>query len=360
MSWGKRGLWIVFWGLIFPLSSADAADQTLACLPILCYHQVSAQPLTEYGVSGADFRAQMDYLKEKGYATIPLSRWIQARKGAASLPPRPVILTFDDGYSSAYTEVFPLLLAHGFTGTFFISTQYPGQPSHYLTSTQLREMARAGMEIMPHGHSHANLVKRKADETQGRYRARVRRELTQSRSLLEARLRRPCPFFAYPYGAYDQEVEEIAKEAHFELILTACPGTNTPKTHLFRLKRQFIYRDDGLEGFRRKLEALPLEAQFPFAEGAVLSRSPQEIVVGLPRLDCFGISPLLLLDRREVASSYDATAFKISYVPPAPLQKGLHLLEVRIIEKGSGRWYQDSTLFAVRPTRGGISRRDEP
>jgi peptidoglycan/xylan/chitin deacetylase (PgdA/CDA1 family) len=337
------------------------AEESLpsAPLPILCYHRVLPHPESEYDLALADFHAQIDALQEKGFVTISLQEWAQALEGKTAFPDQPVILSFDDGSISAYEAVFPLLKAHNLKGTFFVSTGLvSNSPGAYLTWDQLKEMSGSGMEIMPHGHSHANLAKKAPGETEESYRTRVRKELAHSKSLLESSLHRPCPFFAYPYGAYNQEVEEMAKEVDFTFVLTACPGINTAQTNPNRLKRQIIYRDDKIEGFSHKLSASPLSAQFPFEEGAILDEPPNRIEIDLPQLDSTWNSPILLLDRKEVSASYDPAASRLTFVPGAPLHVGLHILEVRIIEKGSGYWHQDSTLFAVRPPQKGVRSKD--
>ena len=357
MSWGRvLASFLFLGGILFPLW---AESQPPVCLPILCYHGVSSHPASEYEVSLEDFRAQMRYLKERGYGAISLTQWIQCLDQGAPLPARAVVLTFDDAHISAYQTVFPLLKSYGLVGTFFIS---PGllsdQRGRHLTWVQLRQMAGAGMDIMPHGHCHTNLARRKAEENQASYRARVREDVLLSRSLIQSHLGSSAPFFAYPYGAFDQEVEEIMGDAGFSLILTACPGVNTPQTHRSRLKRQLIYRDDGVAGFVSKLEALPLETRFPFEEGVILPGPPQQIDIDLPHLSHLSSPPLLLFDRKEVAISYDEAAQRISFSPPAPIRAGLHMLEVRVVEGGSGRWYQDSTLFAIRPPEPDPRRRN--
>lgn len=103
-----------------------------------------------------------------------------------------------------------------------------------------------------------------------------------------------------------------------------------------------------MEIFSRKLLALPLSVRFPFDEGAILEGPPPKIEIDLPSSDPAWGSPTLLLDRKQVDSSYDSAASRITFVPRTPLRTGLHLLEVRIIERSSGRWHQASTLFAIR------------
>lgn len=350
MSWNRRFAWtLTLWGILSPV---PAGSQPPVLLPILCYHSVSSHPSSEYGVSWEDFRDQMRYLQERGYIPISLSQWARYLDGTDSLPEHPVILTFDDAHISAYQRIFPLLKSLGFRATFFLPTAFLSNHSgDYLTWPQVLEMEQAGMEMMPHGHSHASLAQRRAGEDGCSYRARVREEVLRSRSLIHFHLGQSPSFFAYPYGAYELEVEAMVREAGFSLILTACPGVNTPETPPHRLKRQLIYRGDGVAGFASKLEALPLAAQFPFEEGAILSTSPQRIDIDLSLLDAPAGNLLLLVDRKKRAISYHPSLRRISFIPTCPLPPGLHLLEARVVEEGSGRWHQASSLFAIRPSQ---------
>jgi hypothetical protein len=125
-----------------------------------------------------------------------------------------------------------------------------------------------------------------------------------------------------------------------------------------RLKRQLIYRDDGLPGFIRKLEAGPLEVRFPMGEGEILSVSPPRIEMEIPPAPVASAAPLVFLGRRPASASYDPGTGRISLMLAAPLRAGLHLLEVRVVEEESGRWHQDSSLFAIRPPGSGAGSRD--
>ena len=91
--------------------------------PILEYHMVQeANPdkAYEYNVPPAEFEAQLDYLEQQGYATISIRDYLRAKKGLQQLPDKPVILTFDDGYESNYTELLPILDKRGLKSTIFM------------------------------------------------------------------------------------------------------------------------------------------------------------------------------------------------------------------------------------------------
>ena len=104
-----------------------------AQVPVLMYHYVSALPPNPDGirrdltVSPENFEAQLQYLAEAGYHAITLTDLALHLTQGYPLPEKPIILTFDDGYSDAYKVVFPLLLDYGFTATFFVLAT----PAHF-------------------------------------------------------------------------------------------------------------------------------------------------------------------------------------------------------------------------------------
>ncbi|MEX1193538.1 MAG: polysaccharide deacetylase family protein [Dehalococcoidia bacterium] len=106
-------------------------------------------------VLSADFDGQPTYLDCAGYTAISVADMFEAIAGRRALPPHPVILTFDDGYTNHYTQVFPML--HGYVGSFAIVTGFVEGGGPYVTWAQVREMSDAGMEMLAHTVSHADL-----------------------------------------------------------------------------------------------------------------------------------------------------------------------------------------------------------
>ncbi|NIV37881.1 MAG: polysaccharide deacetylase family protein, partial [Anaerolineae bacterium] len=77
----------------------------------------------DLSVSPRDFEEQLAYLQQEGYESITLNDLALHLTRGKPLPPKPIILTFDDGYANAYTEAFPLLQQYGFAGTFFVISE---------------------------------------------------------------------------------------------------------------------------------------------------------------------------------------------------------------------------------------------
>lgn len=165
-------------------------------VPIFMYHHVSSQPthnLLDFNltVTGANFDAQLTWLQQQGYHAITMTELFDAFYYGSVLPARPMILTFDDGYTDAYTDALPALLAHHYRGVFYIITGMIG--GRYVTWDEIRTMARSGMQIASHTIHHINIGEPPAGTT-------TQKELQVSKATLEAELHEPIQFFCYPTG----------------------------------------------------------------------------------------------------------------------------------------------------------------
>ncbi len=179
-------------------------------VPILMYHYVGDLPADadkyriDLTVSTATFQAHVGYLFDQGFTPISLYQMNQALLDGTPLPNKPVVLTFDDGYSDAYTNVFPTLKARGFTGTFFIITSRPDDHDpNYMSWDQIREMADAGMSMESHTKDHPNLSGRAYDY--------LVYQLLGSLQSLSAYTGRQPHMLAYPGGDYDQNLLDVAR-----------------------------------------------------------------------------------------------------------------------------------------------------
>ena len=165
-------------------------------MPILMYHHIdNVTPASALDASlttnDAEFSKQLAYLRCAGYTSVTLQQLFDGIYTGAPLPSKPVVLTFDDGYSDAFTDAFPLLRKYGFGGSFAIVTGFVGQPG-YVNWDQVKQMAGSQMEMMSHTVNHADL-NRSPD-------AVVRNELVTSKRALEEALGKPVPFLVYPSG----------------------------------------------------------------------------------------------------------------------------------------------------------------
>ncbi|MBC7251332.1 MAG: polysaccharide deacetylase family protein [Anaerolineae bacterium] len=222
-------------------------------VPILMYHHIAVPPpdadiyRRDLSVTPENFAAQLQYLAEQGYQTITLYDLVYHLSLGWPLPPKPIIITFDDGYRDNYTNAFPLLRKYGFVGTFFILTEPIDQKQgEYLTWDQVRRMKAAGMDIEVHGRTHRDL--------RGRDTGFLIWEIVGPQEIIEARTGHQPRFFCYPSGQYDELVVAMLKSAYFWGAVTIEQGTLHTSENLFELQRIRIKGKDTLEDFVAKLE----------------------------------------------------------------------------------------------------------
>ncbi|MCB9451530.1 MAG: polysaccharide deacetylase family protein [Anaerolineaceae bacterium] len=257
--WNARRFVLLLYGVLLlgllPVQSQDSAppvpvgDGILRRIqvPILMYHYVSELPpdadayRIDLTILPDMFRAHMQYLHDAGYTTISLDDLDNALRYGAPLPPRPIILTFDDGYVDHYAHVFPVLREFGFTGTFFVITGRvdSGDPA-YMNWSQITEMAAAGMTIGSHTKNHPDLRDRDYDF--------LVYELLGSIETLEAHTSYPVTTFAYPAGRYDDATLAVLRDLPVRRAVTTQPGMIHTTDNRLELPRLRISSDTGVAG----------------------------------------------------------------------------------------------------------------
>lgn len=186
-------------------------------IPVFLYHFVGRETLerngrsvSRFNVTAADFEAQLLLLKRLGYHPVTVGEIAAAMEGKATLPDRPIALTFDDGWREQYDVAFPLLQRYGMRATFFVSTSFIGYP-RFMTWEELAEMRDAGMEIASHGRKHVNLAN--ADDPE------AWREIARSREALEEKLGVSAVSFAYPFGSYRKGLPAMLERAGYQIAV---------------------------------------------------------------------------------------------------------------------------------------------
>ncbi|HLO15308.1 MAG TPA: polysaccharide deacetylase family protein [Anaerolineales bacterium] len=228
-------------------------DQVI--VPILLYHHIgfSLQNDTVYYVSPDAFDQQMNLLYQWGYKTISVELLVRAINEGAELPPKPILLTFDDGSETTYSTALPIMQRYGFTGTSYIVYNYVGIPN-YMNADQIRALYAAGWEIGSHGLSHIDLTTRPD---------RQRDEIVESRRKLQSLLGIPILSFSYPFGAYDSDSLHYVHFADYIAAMGLGHETLQGSKNLFYLYRQPVKGTDDLSSFslflprRGDIENLP-------------------------------------------------------------------------------------------------------
>jgi len=224
----------------------------VSALTILTYHRFGPRANT-LTVTPAAFEAQMASLAKNGYTVIPIARLPAYLEGREPIPNKAVVITIDDGYRSTYEFAFPVLRKYQFHATVFLYTDFVGAPDA-LTWAQMKEMTASGLvDLQPHSKTHSNLTVRQADEKEGRYRERVRREVQAPIDLIRLQLGLTSVAYAFPYGDVNDVVVGELRAKGVKLGVTVTPGGNAFFAPPYMLRRTMIFGSDDLEAFRAKL-----------------------------------------------------------------------------------------------------------
>lgn len=223
-----------------PIQQGDGTLRRIR-VPILMYHYISFPPPNaddirlNLTVTPPQFESHLSYFQTQGYHSLSLYEIDQALDYGFELPDKPIVLTFDDGHSDHYHSVLPLLQAYGFTGTFFIITEFADQnnPQH-LTWSQLQEMAQSGMSIQPHTKTHADLTNRDHEF--------LVYEILGSIESIAAHVGRPTAF-AYPIGRYDDTTLKVLSSTSIQRAVTTQFGFTHTTSNRYEMARIRISQD---------------------------------------------------------------------------------------------------------------------
>lgn len=215
---------------------------------ILEYHTVLDNPQDDgkkYNVTLNEFREQLSYLKENGYETISMRDFVLAKKGKLTLPEKPIILTFDDGYQNNYDNMLPILEEFSMKATVYVVTNDIGKEG-YLTYDELFDMQKRGVELGSHTANHLPLTTLSAEKQES--------EIKLSKLMLEWKGLDTIYTFSYPNGAYDENLPKILEENEYLTAVTGEAGINTFNTNPYLLHRTHVLSPTfGILEFRYRL-----------------------------------------------------------------------------------------------------------
>ena len=196
-------------------------------VPILEYH-VLGRPKTEVAypelyVPRASFRKQMDWLDQQGYEAVTLETVEEAWYHGGTLPPKSVVISFDDGYRPQYTFALPTLREHGWPGLLNLKAE-----GSDLYRSNVEAMLDAGWELAAHTIHHSDLTTLEGEA--------LEEEVAGSREILEREYGVTVKNFCYPAGRFDEATIAAVEAAGYVGATTEVPGLAT-KDHPFELAR---------------------------------------------------------------------------------------------------------------------------
>ncbi|MCR8844880.1 polysaccharide deacetylase family protein [Paenibacillus sp. SC116] len=217
---------------------------------VLMYHHITSKPRRSWVITPGQFEVQIQEVLRAGFEFITIDQYIDYMLHNKPVPPNAVLLTFDDGYASFYTDVFPILKRYGINATNFVIVNTIENDEigsvKKLTWEQMREMKKAGMSFYSHtydSHKYAPMNKERTKErpmlirpmyreelkrveTRSEYLARVKQDLLMAEQKLKQELGNTKSIIAFPYGAYNKDVLNICKQLGIDISFTVKPGIN--------------------------------------------------------------------------------------------------------------------------------------
>ena len=266
------------------IGAAAQAAESAVSYRVLCYHDVQEDVRLNpdpYAVDNAQLVAQFAWMKDNGYRVVSLDDVIVAREGRRALPAKAVMLTFDDGYRSVYTRVFPLLKLFNYPAIVALSGRWldaaPGETVEYegkqiarerfLSWEQIREMADSGLVEMashsydlhrgipanPQGSLIPALIAHRYDN--GRYEdepahiARLRADFARNSTLIESKAGRRPRVMVWPFGRDSIQAIAVARELGMPVTMSLVSGANNLKDDLSRIRRDELVHNPPLRDF---------------------------------------------------------------------------------------------------------------
>lgn len=201
-----------------------------------------------YSVTKADFEKQMALLKELKIPVVSLAEVVAHVRKRQRWHRHVVCITFDDGFLTDYEVAYPVLKKYNFPATFFITIQNQTSPERW---QQWREIAAAGFSLGSHTVSHPYLSLLPEPE--------MRRELEESKRIIEKETGAEVTFLAPPYGRYNKLLIRLAQDTGYEALVTTNVGINRYNADPFQLKRWTVRRKTSLKAYRRMILRNPRE-----------------------------------------------------------------------------------------------------
>ncbi|MGH3319524.1 MAG: polysaccharide deacetylase family protein [Streptosporangiaceae bacterium] len=231
-------------------------------IPVLLYHSVSADPsswIAHYTVTPETFARQMDAVIESDRTPLTVSGLRDALRDARKLPPRPVVITFDDGFADTLTAATPALARRDLPATTYITTGAMGRPSPggdaMLQWSQLDELRATGHELGGHTRTHPEL-----DTVSP---GAAGEEIKACKDDLEQRLGFVIRSFAYPYGYSNSRVREIVRAAGYESACSVKNAFSVPDDPEYSIARLAVTAYTSLDRFRGWLDGAGTHVAHP-------------------------------------------------------------------------------------------------
>jgi len=275
------------------LAATPKIDAT--ALTIIGYHEITDRKdalIPSYTVTSQQFSEHLDWLKNNGYHFINVDQLIKAHEGKYSLPSKPVLLTVDDGYQSFYQNAYPIIRAKKVPVVLAVvgswlepkesqKVDFGGEAisrDKILSWKELKEMQNSGLvEIASHSyHLHQGIVGNpqgnlepaaitriydsasKSYESDEHYQSRIFQDLKKNNDLLKSHGLRSPRVMVWPYGRYNMQLVQTAKQLGMPITITLDDGADHAKQSLQNMSRILVQGNMSTSALAQEIKSREL------------------------------------------------------------------------------------------------------
>ena len=333
-----------------------------SALVVLQYHHVSDDTPAATTVSPERFSEHMAWLANNQYQVVSMENLLELLREGDPLPDKTAVITFDDGYTSIYSVAWPVLKKYRWPFTVFVNSQHHDEKnSQYMSWSQLREMAKAGVTIGNHSVSHSHLIRRQKGEKTAAWRKRMQQEIEGAQKRIDQEVGRQPKIFAYPFGEHNGALEKMAADLGY-IAFAQHSGPIAPFDSLQALPRfpfGGVYGD--LKDFALKASSLPMPLhdvqvannKNQFLQDALLPDGAEKVTMIidaekalLDEISCFYSGKPASTEVRDgrlyISNSSAIPAGRSRFNCTAPEKGRFYWLSKMLIRKNAdGSWYKE-------------------
>lgn len=227
-------------------------------VPILMYHRIADIPGDRNALPKERFEQQLQYLSLHNYHTITPDDLYNYYVNNIKLPPNPILLTFDDGYTDNYTDALPLLQKYNMKAVVFPIYNWIGKTNEWenfgkkstttMTIDELKSWQNQGMDIQPHTANHPFLTQCNHQQ--------LKLELSTAKQQFETLLQKTMDYLCYPYGFFNQQVIDVTKQSQYKMAFAIFDHVPLWHINLFALPRIPIPSHQKMWEFKLKVSSI--------------------------------------------------------------------------------------------------------
>ncbi|AQR94158.1 polysaccharide deacetylase family protein [Clostridium saccharoperbutylacetonicum] len=240
--------------IIMSAFTFNANAATSVKIPVLMYHRIETNSNVNdtWQIGLNEFKQEMKYLKDNGYTTLTNDQFYNIITKKASMPVKPILLTFDGATIDFYNNAYPILKQYGFNATEYVVTDQIGtswgsssDTIRIMNENQLKTVANNKIELENHSTTHGHIANLSTAE--------LTKRVSGATTKLKTLTSKPVEYFAYPFGESSNNFVNVLKSLNVKMAFKVGGGMATDSSDLMNMPRIAIVNTDNITTFTKKI-----------------------------------------------------------------------------------------------------------